>query len=142
VEAVSLWVHLDPASARPAPFTEREIEVYGTAAGDRRVTARLRHPAPAPGTAERRWTFRATECDVAQHVNNAAYWQPLEQELLGGAEPARIDVEMEFRTPAQPGEKLILACDHTRWITDRSGEVHASLLVLGGDQHQPAVDHV
>ena len=60
VEAVSLWVHLDPASRRPAPLTLEEIDIYGEAAAGRKVTARLRHQSP-DGTGEaRRWTFRAT----------------------------------------------------------------------------------
>ena len=29
VEAVALWVHLDPESGRPTPFTDAELEVYG-----------------------------------------------------------------------------------------------------------------
>ena len=47
VEAVSLWVHLDPASWRPMPFSDEEVAAYGDAAGGRRVSARLRHPPPA-----------------------------------------------------------------------------------------------
>ena len=73
--------------------------------------------------------FRATDCDLADHVNNAAYWQPLEEELLSGPEPNQIDVEIEFRTPSQPGEKRILASGPWRWITGADGEVHASLLL-------------
>lgn len=130
VEAVSLWVHLDPANWHPAPFNDAEIAVYGDAAGDRRVTARLRHPAPPEDPAETEWTFRASECDVADHVNNAAYLTPLEEELLstGAAEPPRFDVEVEYRAPAQPGRHRILASGKRRWIVAGGGdEVHASL---------------
>jgi acyl-ACP thioesterase len=131
VEAVSLWVHLDPVARRPTPLTDEEIAVYGDVAASRKVTARLRHPAPngecGPGAA---WIFRATERDLAGHINNSAYWQPLEEELLlAGAEPARIDVEMEFRSPAQPGQKLVLCHGDRRWIVGEDGEVHASLLL-------------
>lgn len=129
VEAVSLWVHLDPASRRPAPLTPEEIEIYGEAAAGRKVTARLRHQSPDSAGEASRWIFRATECDVAGHVNNAAYWQPLEEELLRGGEPDRIDVEMEFRNPAQPGEKLVLGDGGRRWIVDADGDVHASVVV-------------
>lgn len=134
VDAVALWVHLDPVDWRPAPFSEAEISAYGNHAAGRRVTARLRHPAPGPAARERgRWTFRATECDIADHVNNAAYWQPLEEELLArdGGEPATLDVEVEFRTPCQPGEKLVLADGDQRWIASLDGEPHASLLFSG-----------
>ncbi len=144
VEAVALWVHLDAASRQPTPFAREEIEAYGAAAAGRRVSARLRHPQldralggrHAPRTRQpagdlpnaREWTFRAVDCDIAAHVNNAAYWQPLEEELLGQRpEPASLDAEMEFRAGAQPGEKLVLARDRLRWIVDPNGETHASL---------------
>jgi acyl-ACP thioesterase len=128
VEAVSLWVHLDPASRRPVPITPREVEVYGDAAAGRKVTARLRHPPPAASVQLRRWTFRATERDLAGHINNAAYWQPIEEELLAAGEPSTIDAEMEFRTPAQPGEKLVLCDGSRRWIMGDE-ETHASLVL-------------
>lgn len=132
VEAVSLWVHLDPETWHPAPFSEGEMDVYGVSAGDRRISHRLRHPAPpSDADSDMPWTFRATECDVADHVNNTAYWAPLEEELLtgGAAEPERIDVELEFRTPAQPGPKRIVSAGDHRWIVDPAGELHASLLI-------------
>jgi acyl-ACP thioesterase len=129
VEAVALWVHLDPASRRPGPLTAEEVEVYGEAAAGRKVTARLRHESPDGAAPARPWAFRATDCDVAGHVNNAAYWQPLEEELLGGEEPDGIDVEMEFRNPAQPGEKLVLGDGERRWIVDGDGDVHASVVL-------------
>jgi acyl-ACP thioesterase len=132
VEVVAIWVHLDPITRRPTTLTQREIEVYGGTGADRRVSARLRHPAPPPSATVGGWAFRRTDCDLADHVNNAAYWQPFEEELLAGPEPGRLDVEIEFRTPAQPGEKLVLTHGRQRWITNPAGEVHASLL-LGGD---------
>lgn len=128
-EAVSLWVHLDPATGRPTPLTDAELAVYGGAGGDRQVKARLRHPAPGEPEWESVWTFRATDCDLAGHVNNAAYWQTLEEELLAGREPEQIDAEIEFRAPSQPGEKRILASGPRRWITDGGEEVNASVLV-------------
>jgi acyl-ACP thioesterase len=130
VEAVALWVHLDPNSGRPAPFSELDVARWGDAAAGRRVTARLRHPGlPASREDGTPWRFRATECDIADHINNAAYWQPLEEELLAGPEPQRIDVEMEFKTPAQPGEKSIVSAGSRRWIVSGAGEAHASLVI-------------
>jgi acyl-ACP thioesterase len=129
VEAVALWVHLDPSTWRPTPLRDAEFAIYGATGSDRRVTARLRHPAPDAGVPSVGWTFRATECDLADHVNNAAYWQPLEEQLLAGGEPDRIDAEIEFRTPSQPGQKLILSSGSRRWITSADGEVNASILI-------------
>jgi acyl-ACP thioesterase len=153
VEAVSLWVHLDPVSWRPTPVSAAELAVYADSANGRRVTARLRHPGPGSagwasgaggaggasgasgaGSADGAstslpWTFRATDCDLAGHVNNAAYWQPLEEELLGGPEPDRIDAEIEYRTPAQPGDVVVLRIGAWRWIVDAEGETLASIVV-------------
>jgi acyl-ACP thioesterase len=137
VEAVSLWVHLDVGSWRPVPLTEAEIETYGPAAVERRVSARLRHPTPngepeGPESAD--WTFRRTECDIAAHVNNAAYWQPLEEELLAGPEPdpTRIDAEIEYRAPAQAGDYRLRSEGEWRWILSPGGELHASMVLRRG----------
>ena len=133
VEAVSLWVHLDPSGGLPVALTEREIEAYSPAGrAPRRVTARLRHPGPpeSPSAPPSLWTFRATEADVAAHINNAAYWKPLEEELLAGAEPRLpFDVELEHRGPAQPGPVRWLVDGSRRWIVSDDGETLASLLL-------------
>ena len=128
-EIVSLWVHLDPISGRPTPITEAELAVWAESAAGRKVTARLRHPAPGDDVECSAWRFRATECDLAGHINNAAYLQPLEEELLRDGELDAIDVEIEYRSPSQPGDKLVLRHGARRWIVSPDGETHASLIV-------------
>ena len=81
--------------------------------------------------------FRATELDIAAHINNAAYWQPLEQELMKGDDPEQIDVEIEYRKPALPGVKLVLRDGPHRWIVGEGGEMHASIAVAGGALSPP-----
>ena len=88
---------------------ERELAVYGGALPKRRVSARLRHPAAPSSNGGRPWTFRLAECDIADHVNNAAYRTPLEEELLAGPEPEQIDVELEYRSPSQAGDKQLIS---------------------------------
>lgn len=129
VEAAGLWVHLDPVTGRPVPFPEPLEEMLAKAAGGRSVKARLRHPAP-PDDAERAaWRFRGTDLDMAQHVNNAVYWEPLEERLIADADPDSFDAEIEFREPAQPGEVVVLRSDRATWIAADDGPVHASILV-------------
>lgn len=136
VEAVALWVHLDPVRRLPSPLTAPELEVYGAAAGDRRTRARLRHPRPGNVEREWAWHFDRTDADIADHVNNAAYWEPLEDELLRAPqELTQVDAELEFRAPAQPGAMRILASGRRRWVTDPdSDEVYASAVVLGSQR--------
>jgi len=136
VDSLGLWVHLDPVSRRPTPFSELELAMYSPAlqaaeADGRRISARLRHPGPPPDPSHRgAWRFRAVDCDVADHVNNAAYWQPLEEELLSGAEPASLQAEIEFRAGTQPGEKGLLADGAMRWLVEPGGELLASIRLL------------
>jgi len=140
VQATALWVHLDPVSGQPTPLTPAEIDIYGESVSDWQVQARLRHPRPTGGERSERWRFRAVECDLAGHVNNAAYWTVLEEALLGGAEPSTIDAEIEFRSALQPGEMTVLVGDadgadpavdgQMRWITGPSGELYASIAVI------------
>jgi acyl-ACP thioesterase len=134
VEAVSLWVHLDTEHWRPVPLSEDEIAAYTGVTPHRKVSARLRHPGvDEAADSAVTWTFRATECDIADHVNNAAYWQPLEEELLSGPDPEQIDVELEYRAPSQPGRKRFLRHGDRRWLVGEDGELHASIAIAGSD---------
>jgi acyl-ACP thioesterase len=128
VETVSLWVCLDPDRGRPMRFPDDFIAVYVESAAGRDANVRLRHPDP-PADAERSpWRFRAAEMDPAGHINNSHYWVPLEEELAGGPEPESIDVEIEYRDPAMPGEVEVIRLDAAMWIASAEGAVHASLL--------------
>ena len=128
VEVASLWVHLDPETLRPVPLPESFDSLYAPAAQGRRIKARLHHPGPPDGAASTPWRFRATDADIADHVNNAAYWEPLEEELAASdTEPDSLDAEIEFREPAQPGDAAVARGDGALWIAAPDGTVHASI---------------
>jgi acyl-ACP thioesterase len=151
VDAVSLWVHLDPVSRRPSNLTAAELATYTTAASrQRRVSHRLRHRHPAPDGCRLLfdWCFRRVDTDMAEHVNNAAYWELLEEELLSagspGGEPDRgLDAELEFRDGAQPGPVRYLgAGERLRMIVDPGDGLLATLTLTRPDAdsqaHAPA----
>ena len=69
IEAVGLWVHLDPSSGRPVPFDEDEMAMWGSSANGRQVKARLRHPPPPGDAATQPWRFRVADLDLAQPVS-------------------------------------------------------------------------
>jgi acyl-ACP thioesterase len=128
VEAVSLWVCLDPERGRPMRFPPEFLAVFQMSAGGRDANVRLRHEDP-PADAERSsWRFRATEMDPGEHINNSHYWTPLEEELAGGPEPEAIDAEVEYRDPAVSGEAVVLRSGSAMWIASPGGAVHASLV--------------
>jgi acyl-ACP thioesterase len=127
-EAVALWVHLQPDGARPQPMPEGFDRVFAPSAMGRRVRARLRHPATPPADAAARpWRFRAADLDLAGHVNNAVYWEALEDELVADEPPAGLQAEIEHRAPAVSGEATVLAAGAMRWIADSAGAVVATL---------------
>ena len=133
VEAVALWVHLDASGARPRPMAEGFEAVYGPSAAGRRVRARLRHRGEPPDDAPTApWRFRAADLDLADHVNNAVYWQVLEEDLAANGVPEPFDAEIEHRAPGDVGEAAILRAGHMLWIADGKGEMLASLATPGG----------
>ena len=134
VEAVALWVHLDPVAQRPLGLAQRFHEVYGPSAGDRRSRTRLRHP-PLPDAPEpaRRFAFRATDLDPAGHVNNAAYWAVLEEELADHPATVGLDVELEHRAPSVAGPVDVLADGDLRWVRTPDGTVAASAAFVASE---------
>jgi acyl-ACP thioesterase len=123
VEAVALWVAIDPQTLRPARI-DQLASVYGESAGDRRVKTGLTHPAPPPDAQAREWHFRQADVDVAGHVNNAAYWQALEEEPLRDG----LYAEVEHRGPCLAGEARLLSHGDRRWLV-RGQDVCASFLI-------------
>ncbi len=154
VEAVSLWVRVDPLTGAPVPLTPSFLSCYGPAAGGRRVRARLTHAGPPPGTSPEaeagsngpspvpspapdpmpRWRpfpLRASDFDAYGHLNNAVAWEVVEDELarlLGGRCPEQ--AEVEYRLPLEPAQEarvLSIAGSGTwdLWLA-AAGEVRAS----------------
>lgn len=128
VECVALWVLLDPEGGKPKRFPADFAELYEPSAAGRDARVRIRHPEPPAEAEETTWLFRATDVDLADHVNNSHYWEPLEAELAS-AEPGRIDAEVEFRDPAQPGPARVLRAGRGLWVAGSDGALHASLLI-------------
>jgi acyl-ACP thioesterase len=125
MEAVSIWVNLDPETRMPARLPDAFFAAYGDATAGRRARGRLRHPHPPEGARERRWSFRPTDLDLAGHVNNAVYWEVIEAQL-GPERATGLDAEIEYRAAAPAGEASVLADDEWLWVTSPSGEVYAS----------------
>lgn len=81
VEVAALWIFVDPDTGRPARLTPEFHRAYGEAAGGRKVGARLHHDPPPAELTGRSWPLRSTDHDPLGHVNNAATWAPVEDEI-------------------------------------------------------------
>ncbi len=107
VETATLWVHLDPETMRPLPLPAQFHALYAAAACGRTVRARRLHP-DRPATDDvtvRRWPLRFADFDVLGHVNNAAYWVVVEEELARRRDlRAPLRAELEHRGAVDVGD--------------------------------------
>ena len=87
-------------------------DLYGEAAGGRRVNARLDHADPPSGPNVERfaWPLRFTDFDVLGHVNNAACWQAVEETLAARRDlRAPLRAEVQHRTSVERGASIEVA---------------------------------
>ena len=118
VEAAALWVHVDLATMRPTRLPEDFAAIIGAAAAARRVSARLEVaralPRPAESSGVRSpWSVRATDMDAVGHMNNAAFWEPVEDWLARHPGPRTpMHATLEHHGEVRPGDAVqILAED-------------------------------
>lgn len=135
IEAATTWVHMDPVAGRPKRVPESFHVLYGDAAGGRRMKARLEHPDPPAAASSSPWALRFTDFDVLDHVNNAAYWEPVEEALSSRrALRAPLRAEVEHRTAIERGASVeVVTVDDDGgalrvWVV-ADGTVAASALV-------------
>jgi acyl-ACP thioesterase len=103
-EVDSVWIHLGP-DGRPARIGD--FGPYGAAAGARSVSARPVLPGPPPDAERVAWQVRRTDVDRHGHVNNAVYWQAVEEVLDDPAVP--LSALLDYRAPLDLGDDVRLA---------------------------------
>jgi acyl-ACP thioesterase len=135
VEVSAVWIFIDRAG-RPARLPAEFLSVFGESADGRRPSTRLHHPAPPPQATARPWPLRATDVDAFGHVNNAATWEPVEDEVSRRGVVPRW-AELEYHGAIGPDDDIVIrgaeidpdgdgAGDEVRlWLTCE-GDVRAS----------------
>jgi acyl-ACP thioesterase len=96
IEVDSVWIHLGP-DARPARI--EEFGTYAESAAGRVVSTRLELPEPPRNGRREPWPLRMSDIDLLGHMNNAAYWQAVEQTMLrAGPNPRRpLRAQLDYR---------------------------------------------
>lgn len=130
-EAVAIWVYVDRAG-RPAPLGEWFLEHYGEAAAGRKVSGRLSLPPPPADAGARPWPIRASDFDLLRHVNNAAYWYAVEDEMARLA-PGRVPAvaTLEHRVAIEPDDQVELR-------SSVDGDTLKAWLTAGGETRAAA----
>jgi len=108
VEVDSVWIHLGP-DQRPARI--ESFGIYAEATGGRSVSTRLELPLPAADSPRTPWPLRATDVDLHGHVNNAVYWQAVEDVLRSSPIDVRrpLAAELDYRDPIDLSDPVELA---------------------------------
>jgi acyl-ACP thioesterase len=137
VEAVAVWVHLDPVTGTPAALPPGFHEVYGSTITSSKVRARLQHgdpPDATDGSVQRfAWQVRRADLDLLGHVNNARYWAAVEEVLAARSmAPEPLLATIEFRhgldhedASVQHAARIGGGADV--WMLDAAGRTAASV---------------
>ena len=139
VEAATLWVHVDRATLRPSRVPVEFAEVFGPSAGGRRVTSRtVLDPVPSSPTDPVSWPLRVSDFDVLGHVNNAAYWEPVEEALSSHRWlRAPLTAILEHGDAIERGHPVgVQTVETTRgldlWLVGADDRLHAAIRVSAG----------
>jgi acyl-ACP thioesterase len=107
IEAAVLWVHVDPSSMRPMRLTDRFVAAYGPSTDGRTVSSRLVLDNPPPDVTGDPWPLRFTDFDALGHVNNAAAWEAVEEQLAARRHlRAPLEAIVEHRLPIERGDEV------------------------------------
>ncbi len=111
VEVDSVWIHLGP-DARPARI--EDFGQYAVAGGERVVSTRLELSVPAIDAKRIPWPLRMTDIDLLGHVNNAAYWQAVEERMLARGTDLRrpIRARLDHHQAIDLGDDVVLVETH------------------------------
>jgi len=140
VEAATLWVHVDRSTLRPSRVPPAFTEVFAPSAAGRRVHSRtvLDPPSESPARHSSPWPLRLTDFDVLGHVNNAAYWEPVEEALSTRRDlRAPLVAVLEHGDAVERGQAVQVVTDDTSagfdlWLVGDDERLHAAVRVLAG----------
>jgi acyl-ACP thioesterase len=121
MQATAVWVAIGPGG-EPAELGPAFHRFYGEAAGGRKASARLKLPPADPSATGHAWPVRASDFDLAGHVNNTVHWQAAE-DMLAGLAWLPTAGELEYHQPILPGASPQLVASHADdqvlfWLMD------------------------
>ena len=110
VDAATLWVHVDQGSLQPSRVPDDVAPVLAESADGRQVGARLilrnKDFDPAAATV-RGWPLRFSDFDTVGHMNNAAYWEVIEEHMSSDMrDRGGLRAVMEHVVQVDPGQSL------------------------------------
>jgi acyl-ACP thioesterase len=141
LQATAVWAAVGRADGRPAVLGPQFRKIYDGAAQGRTVSARLALPRPPDQVPTAPWPLRASDFDMAGHVNNAIHWAAVE-DVLAGLDWLPQEAAVEYHRPAEPGTAARLAVADTGdgvslWLLDEARQRLASARLARPDRAAP-----
>lgn len=136
VDAASLWVHIDKDTMQPSRVPADVAETLVPSSDGRKVNARLilkDDDFATDSAVSSPWPLRFVDFDTVGHMNNAAYWEPIEENLASRRDlraPMRAVVEHVIQV--DPGASVDLL------VADRGADGIAMQLRGGDTVHSAA----
>ena len=132
IEASAVWVHVDLETMRPATLAEDFLVTAREAAMDRKVSARsMLRMKPEDSEQRDAWPVRFSDMDALGHMNNAAYWEAIEEWLSGHRdfrEP--FAVVLEHLTPIEPGHDVFTVTREEKNLTAIWHEMNGTIAAV------------
>lgn len=113
IETEAFWIHISQETGMPTRIEDDFLDRLGETTDEHRLKwkRRLTESAPASdedGVAETDFTLRATDIDPFDHVNNAIYWQAVEELLSPDMVAVPHRAIVEYLAPIVSTDKIVL----------------------------------
>ncbi|ADG99134.1 acyl-ACP thioesterase [Segniliparus rotundus DSM 44985] len=120
-ETEAFWINFNKETKGPARMCDDFVEKFGRATENHHLRWKpVLGQEPSASAVLSPWQLRATDIDQFRHVNNAAYWEAVE-DLLSGSEllAGRYRAIIEYISPVQPAEQIVLSSA----VTDEEADI-------------------
>ncbi len=111
VDAAALWVHVDKDTLQPSRVPDDVVQLLTASADGRSIGARLllrQKDFPSVDTTDAGWTLRFSDFDAVGHMNNAAYWEMIEEHLAQHRDVrAPLRAVVEHVVQVEPGQSPV-----------------------------------
>ena len=112
IDCAALWVRVDFKTMKPVALTNELIKLLETATNGRKISSRLEIGRNLPDLSSNNatsqdWPIRFSDMDAVGHLNNAAYWEVLEEYLgANSGQRAPLLATIEHHGAIDPGSQV------------------------------------
>ncbi len=143
IEAAALWVRVDFKTMKPVALAKDLVELLSSATNGRKISSRLEIGKNLPNlntddATVKDWPIRFSDMDAVGHLNNAAYWEVLEEYLgANSGKRAPLHATVEHHGAVDPGDKVRIVTQNLdgrvilRYVLENDEVAAVTQLILG-----------